>query len=83
MMWKIIFQMLKLSNTLSPIETLVKKTKYTEENQKKKAIKILTNKTRKEISDDQQDNFSDAESIQYAELYRDSSKKKRNIQKKS
>ena len=50
---------------------------------KKKAIKILTNKTRKEISDDQQDNFSDAESIQYAELYRDSSKKKRNIQKKS
>ena len=35
----------------------------------------MTNKKRKEISENEQDNFSDAETIQYAEPYRNTSKK--------
>ena len=78
-MRKTIFHTLKLSNTLNLIETAVKKTKHTEKKAKKKAIKILNKKKTKlkpvVESDDEQEDFSDAETIQYAEPYRDSSKK--------
>ena len=60
-------------------------------NARKKAINILTNKKGKLKavlqSDDAQDNLSDAETIQYAEPYRDTSKKdeiyRRNVKKKA
>ena len=69
-----IIQTLKLFHTLNLIERLLlKKMKYTEKKAKKEAIKIL-NKKRKlkpiEDSDDEQGNFSDAETIPYVEPYR-------------
>ena len=64
------FRTLKLSNTLSLIETPVKKTRYTEEKLRKKAIKILASNKKRKVNDERQDNFSDTETIPYAEPYR-------------
>ena len=69
---------------LNLIETPVKKNEIGRRKAKKKAIKILTtsqkSKVREILSSDENSN---AETIQYAEPYRDTSKKRRDIQKKS
>ena len=41
---------------------------------KKKAIKILTTNKKRKVNDERQDNFSDAETISYSELYRNTEK---------
>ena len=66
-------QRLKLSNTLSLIETPVKKDEIYRRKAKKKAIKVLTTNKKRKVNDERQDNFSDAETIPYAEPYRDTS----------
>ena len=67
-----------------------KKSKIYKRNARKKAIKTLNKKRKlKPVveSDDVQDNFLDTETIQYAEPYRDTSKKdeiyRRNAKKSS
>ena len=79
------------------IEAPVKKTKFIEKNPKKKAIKALAKKKAKKIQDaidgetfsDAEiipyldENLSDAETIQYAEPYRDTSKKEEIYRRKA
>ena len=68
-----ILQTLKLSNTLSLIDTPVKKDKIYRRKAKKKAIKILTTNKKRKVNDERQDSFSDAETIPNAEPYRNAS----------